>query len=243
MDFSAAPVGMEFRAFETPHLLALSLVILANLAIGLVGRSERPPLRRVVRLGLAGAILLAFCAHASWRALAGLWNVREDLPLHLCDVMALLTAWTVITRTAALFDFVYFLGIGGAAQALLASPVGIYGYPHIYFISSMLAHGAIVTAGVYLAVVEGYRPTVGSIWRVAVYAVAYTAVIFGVNLWLDSNYLFIHHKPAFPSLIDSLGPWPWYVAAIVGIALVVFHLLYLPFAWRARRHAPPSRLE
>lgn len=238
MDFSVNPVGIAFEAFGRPHLVALGLVVLANLGLLPVALTVGSAPRRSVQLGLAAAILTAFTAHTAWRVYAGLWDVRDDLPLQLCDVMAIVTAWALVSQQRFLYDFVYFLGIAGAAQALLASPVGIYGYPHLYFVCSMLSHGAMVTAGVQCAVLEGYRPTLRSLWRVAAWAIAYTVVIFGLNLWLGSNYLFIGHKPAFPSLIDSLGPWPLYVPAIVGIGLVLFHLLYLPFAlhdWR--RHA------
>jgi hypothetical integral membrane protein (TIGR02206 family) len=99
----------------------------------------------------------------------------------------------------------------------------------VYFFTSMLAHGAIVTAGVHCAVVEGYRPTWSALWRVAGAAIGYTAVIFGLNIWLGSNYMFIGRKPDFPSLIDWLGPWPWYVLSLVAIGVLVLHLLYLPF--------------
>ena len=34
------------------------------------------------------------------------------------------------------------------------------------------------------------------------------------------------------SLIDVLGPWPWYILALEGVGLVLFFLLYLPFAIR-----------
>lgn len=232
MDFSVSPVGIEFQPFDTPHLVALGLVVLANLALVPLAWTESGALRRAVRFGLAAAISAAYVSYSAWRIVSGLWDIRSDLPLHLCDVMALVTAWLLVTQHRALYDFVYFLGIAGAAQALLTAHVGIYGYPHLYFLSTMVAHGAIVTTGVHCAVVDGYRPTWQSLWRVIACATGYTAVIFGVNVWLGSNYLFIGHKPEFPSLIDWLGPWPWYVLALIAIGVVLLHLLYLPFAWR-----------
>jgi uncharacterized membrane protein YwaF len=45
-------------------------------------------------------------------------------------------------------------------------------------------------------------------------------------------------KPPTASLIDVLGPWPWYLLALEGIAFVIFFILYLPFAikdWREKR--------
>jgi len=47
--------------------------------------------------------------------------------------------------------------------------------------------------------VEGFRPTWHTLWRVARWMFAYTVAIFVLNLALGSNYLFIGHRPEFPS--------------------------------------------
>jgi len=53
----------------------------------------------------------------------------------------------------------------------------------------------------------------------------------------ESNYMFIAHKPDTPSLLDVLGPWPWYILSAEAVGLAVGLLLYLPFAlrdWKAQ---------
>jgi hypothetical integral membrane protein (TIGR02206 family) len=99
----------------------------------------------------------------------------------------------------------------------------------------------IVTTAIYMTVVEGMRPTWASIGRVLGALVIYGAAIFGLNFLIGSNYLFIAHKPEVPTLIDMLGPWPLYVLALGGIAVVMSIILYLPFAikdWLAARRGP-----
>ncbi len=237
MDFSANPVGIEFKMFGTAHLVVLGIVLTINLALVPLRRVLPEAGRRLLRLGLAVLIALPLFAHAAWRARMGFWDVRTDLPLHLCDLTALLSLALLLTRSQRLYEFVYFLGVGGALQALVTSNVGIFGFPHLYFVTSMMIHGGIITTGIYFTVVEGFRPTWRSLWRVAGWMLAYTAVIFGLNLLLGSNYLFIGHKPDFPSIIDELGPWPWYVLSLVGVGFASLLLLYTPFAlkdWWAR---------
>jgi hypothetical integral membrane protein (TIGR02206 family) len=63
------------------------------------------------------------------------------------------------------------------------------------------------------------------------------ALVGVVNWLLGSNYLFIAHKPDTPSLIDVLGPWPWYILSLEALALVLCLGLYLPYALRDRRIA------
>ena len=65
-------------------------------------------------------------------------------------------------------------------------------------------------------------------------------VVLCINLavvLIGSNYLFIARKPDTASLIDVLGPWPWYILSIEVMGVVVCLILYLLFAirnWRAR---------
>jgi hypothetical integral membrane protein (TIGR02206 family) len=237
VDFRAYPVGIDFEMFGPPHLVVLGIVLVINLSLaplrGVLGEAGR----RYFRFGLAVLIAVSFVAVAVWRALVGFWTLLWDLPLHLCDLTALLSIALLLTRNRRLYEFVYFLGIGGALQALVTSNVGMYGYPHLYFFSSMIIHGGIITTGLYFTVVEGYRPTWRSLWRVAGWMLAYTAAIFVLNLLIGSNYLFIGRQPDFPSIIDQLGPWPWYVLSLIGVGFASLLILYLPFAlkdWRDR---------
>jgi hypothetical integral membrane protein (TIGR02206 family) len=62
-------------------------------------------------------------------------------------------------------------------------------------------------------------------------------VVGGINAVLGSNYLFIAHKPDAQTLLDVLGPWPWYILSMEVIGLVVFVLLYLPFWLRPSRQS------
>jgi uncharacterized membrane protein YwaF len=53
--------------------------------------------------------------------------------------------------------------------------------------------------------------------------------------------MFIAHKPETASLMDMLGPWPWYILSLELVGLAVSLLLYSPFGlkdWRDRMHAP-----
>ena len=65
---------------------------------------------------------------------------------------------------------------------------------------------------------------VKAFWGVQVYAVG----IVLLNLLLGSNYFYIMRKPPTASLLDYLGPWPWYILVCEGIVLVLFLLVYAP---------------
>ena len=92
-----------------------------------------------------------------------------------------------------------------------------------------------------MTAVEKFRPYPKSLLRVAVVMNLYMLAVFIVNSLLGSNYLYIMHKPETASLIDVLGPWPWYILSIEAIGVAICLLLYLPFFLKdlaARRPKP-----
>ena len=161
------------------------------------------------------------------------------LPLHLCSVFVFLSAYMLVTKSYTIYEYAYFLGIAGASQALLTPDAGMYGFPHFRAFQVMISHGAIITAAVFMTLVEGYRPTWQSLKRVLIGGNIYMAVIFVFNLLIGSNYLFIAHKPETASLMDVLPDWPIYIIFIEMIGILVSILLYAPFLWAdlRKKHA------
>lgn len=54
---------------------------------------------------------------------------------------------------------------------------------------------------------------------------------------IGNNYLFVADKPDFPTLLDALGPWPWYILQLELVGFAILFLLYIPFLikdWRAK---------
>ena len=43
------------------------------------------------------------------------------------------------------------------------------------------------------------------------------------------DYLFLRRPPLHPSLLDFMGPWPWYLVSAAALAIVLFALLQAPF--------------
>lgn len=222
--------GDPFVLFGRPHLAALGLVAALNLGFVVVrlarGKHEYP----LVRASLA-AVLLAneFTWHA-WNWHYRQWSIDTMLPLHLCSLNIFLSSIMLLTRSYRLYEIIYFTGIGGALQALLTPDLGIHGYPHYRFFQTFISHGALVSAALYMTLVEGYRPTWGSVKRVIIIMPGYMALVGVVNWLTGGNYLFLARKPSFPTLLDLLGPWPWYILGVIGIGVTVISALYIPFA-------------
>jgi hypothetical integral membrane protein (TIGR02206 family) len=172
-----------------------------------------------------------------WNYAVGLWTIQTMLPLQVCSLLVWFGALMLVTKNYRIYEFMYLMGIGGATQVLATPDLGIYGFPHYRFFQTFTSHGLIVTAAIYMTVVEGFRPTWKSLLRVAIWMNIYVVIIYFVNTSLGSNYLMINFKPNVPSLLTLLPPWPIYVLYMELIGVITFLLLYLPFIikdWRAR---------
>jgi len=223
--------GDPFILFGTAHLTALGIIVVINILAVFWGRKASDESRKRFRWALAGLLIMDEFLWHLWNFTTGQWTLQTMLPLHLCSVFVFLSAYMLVTKSYTIYEYAYFLGIAGASQALLTPDAGIYGFPHFRAFQVMISHGSIITAAVFMTLVEGYRPTWQSLKRVLIGGNLYMAVIFVFNLLIGSNYLFIAHKPATASLMDVLPPWPIYIVFIELIGVVVSLLLYIPFFW------------
>jgi hypothetical integral membrane protein (TIGR02206 family) len=231
--------GPGFVLFSASHLSTLLVVALVILALTqFKGKDEA--IRKRVRWILAITLWLAEACWHIWNYVNGTWTIQTMLPLHMCSVLIWLAGFMLIFKNYSIYEFVYFLGIGGALQALLTPEVGIYGLPHFRYIQTFTSHGLLVGAGVYMTVVEGFRPTWKSIPRIFAISNIYMVIIFFVNSAIGSNYLMINGKPPMATIMDALPAWPWYIPWLEVIALITCLLLYLPFMIKDWRSKPIS---
>lgn len=230
--------GAPFELFGTAHLIALGIIACAGLAIPYLRNVLGERGQKTFRYVVGTALVLSELSYHIWAVYWGVWTAQTMLPLHLCSVFVWLTAYMLFTRNYAIYELAYFLGIGGALQALLTPDANQYGFPHYRAVQTFFAHGLLVLIPIYMTVVEGFRPTLQSFKRVVIWTNIYMIAIFFLNLAIGSNYLYIAHKPEFPTLLDTLAPWPWYILELEVIGLVILFPLYLPFLikdWAAKR--------
>ena len=223
--------GQPFVLFGGPHLAALALVAALNLGWLVFGPDLSSSARLLLRATMAAGLLANEAVYHLWTLSNRQWTARTMLPLHVCSLLVYLTAFLLVSGNAYAYEFCYFVGVGGALQALLTPDAGRYGFPHVRFFTTFISHALLFSAPLYLTLVEGYRPGWSSIARVSLELVALAVVVGLINWRLGSNYMYLMRPPDTPSLIDRLGPWPWYLLSLFAIALATFALLYLPFAF------------
>lgn len=229
--FTADYKGGAFELFGPTHFAALGALVLINLFLFRY-KDASDGTKSKVRWRLALILWINEFAWHYWNYSTGRWTIQTMLPLHLCSLLVWTGAWMLVTKSYRIYEFMYFMGISGAIQALATPDLGIYGFPHFRFFQTFLSHGLIVTSAIYMTVVEGFRPTWKSMLRVFVWTNIYAGVVYYINTLIGSNYLMINHRPETPSLLDLLPDWPVYIIymELLGIACIL--LLYLPFVMK-----------
>jgi len=220
-----------FHLFSTGHLAVLAAVPVFAVLLALFERS-RPQSARTIRLVLALLLIATTAVHYGSYVARGEAIFPRHLPLELCDASLWLTAVMLVWFRPALFDVAYYWALGGASMALLTPNLSETNYFEAFeFFSS---HGLTVAAVLYLVWTGQARPRRGSVMR-AMIAVNAMAVVAGtMDYFFGTDYMYLRAKPVQATLLDVLGPWPWYILSTEFVGLALFLLLYLPY-WRAKR--------
>ena len=215
--------------FGPDHLLIITFFILFNLSFFWLRKIKSERFRSRMRLGMAITLLLFEAAWQIWRITLGEWNIRENLPLHMCSLFLFINSIMVITRSKTLYEFSYCLGIGSGLMAFLTPDPGPYGLWHFVPVQTIFGHGLLVTLTIYMTIVEGFRPRWSSIPRTFLFGLTALLCSYVVNVFLGSNYMFTMGKPASASLLDLLGPYPWYLLSMAGVGLTIMVVLVSPW--------------
>lgn len=232
------PLG-QMPAYGGAHLTMLALLVLAALCLVLWAR--RTPAARVERvLRGAGWVLLANAVFWTvWGVMPWAWNIDESLPLHYSDALRFLVPLALITRAPWAVVVSWFWGLTLNMQSVLTPDVNYFVWVPLEFLEYWLAHGAGVLAPVVLVWGLGIRPT----WRGygAAYAVTvgWAALAMTGNALTGANYGYLNRAPSGPSLLDVLGPWPWYLLVEAVLIAAVWALMTLPWTLRDRRAGTP----
>ena len=168
--------------------------------------------------------------------------LAQSLPLQLCDVAIFVTAAALWARAPLLVEVTYFWGLAGTLQALLTPdlPQHFPSYPYFQY---YIAHGGVVASALLLVVGLRIHPRPGSLLRMAAVTLAYVALVGVVDAITGADYMYLRAKPPSATLLDVLGPWPWYLLGATAIGLVLFAVLDAPFriSREAVRSAPLTR--
>lgn len=229
-----------FTPYGASHGGAVLVLLVGAVALVWAGRRgrERDPDDRLGKT-LALVVLAATLPLQVLYFTPGYWDLQRTLPIQLCDLASLASAYALWTHRRWAAGLTYYWGLFLTTQAILTPDLDA-DFPDPVFLLFWVMHVGTVWAAVYLVWGRGVVPD----WRTYRTAVAVTAtwvvVVLGLNAALGTNYGFLNRKPATTTALDLLGPWPWYVVAEVAIIAVVWALATWPWVRSSSRRMPES---
>jgi hypothetical integral membrane protein (TIGR02206 family) len=228
------------RQFSPPHLAALAVLAAASVVSVWAARRNRitPAHCRLLAL----LILAAWVGEYVADAINGTYTARYTLPLQLTDAISATAVIALWTRKRLAVELLYFWSLGASLQALVTPDLG-QSFPSIYYFTYFVYHiGAVVAA---LMLVFGCRiyPRRRAALKAFAATLAWAAVAGIGDVLTDGNYMYLRAKPIHNSLLNVMGPWPWYIATTAALALAILLVLQV-IADEVRRldpgEVPPS---
>lgn len=216
------------------HLAAVIAMVAASALLVREARCRGPRWRRAAARVLAVMILLAYLAEHATYMTRDIWTVRTNLPLHLSDavtLVAVLALWRPQSRI--LVELLYFWAFSASLQAVLTPGVG-QPFPDVLYFTYFGTHAGVIVAACLLVLGFGGYPRAGAVARVLGVTAALAVAAGVANMITGGNYMFLRATPPRDSLLDLMGPWPWYVLGGAALGVAMFLVLDL-VAERLRR--------
>ena len=226
---------IPFHLWGASHGIPVLFFIILGTIIILYGQrlTNRQAQKRLLLI-ISFIPFVSFCLFVMMQIATGVFSIKNDLPIFICRFLAL-TAPIVYWKENKFWTGVfYFWILAGTLNAVITADLR-FDYPHWNYFIYFAMHCALIILPIYYCVVLKHRIALKDLWNGYWTANVFILVTMIINFTIESNYMFTREKPLVASLLDHLGPWPWYIVAVQFIALVLFGLLYLPFLRRNKQ--------
>ena len=215
----------KFILFSNEHLITVGIGFISCILLVFLGffTEKKATFAKIVAIAVLGVKIaeLLFRHHYYGE------TVAELLPLHLCPIVIILSIFMMFFHSEVLFQPVYFWSIGAFFAILM--PDIRDGMSNFASQSFFITHFFILFSTAYAFVHFRFRPTKAGFLCSFLLLVTLAFIMYFVNNKLGTNFLYVNHPPVTKSLMDFMGPWPYYIFSIAGIDIAISFFMYLPF--------------
>jgi hypothetical integral membrane protein (TIGR02206 family) len=188
------------------------------------------------RFGQGYAVLLAGC-YGGVKIYTALSAPRlvDTVPLQLSDLAAVAVVCALWSRREWAFALSYYWCLSLSTQALVSPVFTGPDFPDRQFLAFWGLHVLVIWAAIYLTWGVGLRPTWHGYRVAVVVTLSWVAVTMTFNSAANTNYGYLNRTPDTGSILDLLGPWPWYLAPEIALIALVWALMTWPWNRRPQR--------
>jgi len=229
--------GLGFQHFDSTHLVWLAAFVVVTVLCCFWYRkldaAEKDRWKKVV------AILLVADELFKLAILFIGGNYEWDyLPLHLCSINIFLIVYHAWKPSELLGQFLYTICIPGALAALLFPSWAALPATNGMHIHSFTIHILLAMYPIVLTAAGEIKPQIKRIPRCMLLLVCMAAVVLGVNLLLDTNFMFLMYAEQSNPLLWFEKNWGNHLLGfpvIIAAVLAVMNLPWLIFQKRKRK--------
>lgn len=224
--------GPDFQLFGLGHCLAILATVLTGIGLTRYARSEPDEkILKRVRYTMAGLLVMAvgldpILTLARYGTGEMGWGLVVDssLPLYLCDVVSVILAVALVTKSQRLAEIGYLWGCAGTVQGLITPTLWFDGNT-IEFYVFFLQHGGVPVAAVFLIWGLKIYPQKGAWVRALYWSWGYMAIVMTINGIIGKNYGFLNGLPEVHTLFSYMGPYPFCLITLQAIAFFLYYVL------------------
>lgn len=215
----------KFILFSNEHLITVGIGFISCILLVFLGffTEKKATFAKIVAIAVLGVKI----AELLFRHYYYGETVAELLPLHLCPIVIILSIFMMFFHSEVLFQPVYFWSIGAFFAILM--PDIRDGMSNFASQSFFITHFFILFSTAYAFVHFRFRPTKVGFLCSFLLLVTLAFIMYFVNNKLGTNFLYVNHPPVTKSLMDFMGPWPYYIFSLAGIDIAISFFMYLPF--------------
>ena len=221
----------NFYMWSTIHLITIFIIFVVIISL-FYFREFLQPHRHMIRITMGWTLIFSRLSLDFWYITTGQWSLQTSLPFELCSIASILCAIMLFTKNRHLFEIFYFIALAGAIQAILTPDLN-FGFPQYRYIQFFIDHLLLIISPLIMIVLYGFTITRKSLIKSFLALNCIAIIIYFVNVLFSSNYMFLRRKPMSGSLLDLLGPYPYYILSLEVVSLIIFIVLYIPFTWKS----------
>ena len=221
--------GSELSTFEYLGPLLIGLLVLITFYFLRNKLSTKTKRLIIVILGTTLAISeisdkIYVYVHLGWHF--------DMISLHLCSISAVLGVYLIFFNpNEKVFGVFFFWSLQGAIQALLQPTVTV-GTEYYKYWQFFTHHVILVVLPITFMYFNNWIPRFKDLVRSYVWLVIVSLPVMVFNTFTGTGYMFISlghdARPTTGSILDYLGPFPYYIITLSALAFVLFYITYLP---------------
>jgi hypothetical integral membrane protein (TIGR02206 family) len=220
----------EFTAYGPSHWAVIAVFAIGAVLLVWGGRRQTDGQARLLGRILGALTALIYAAILVYVLIP---PTLDSVPLQLTDLATVVGAYALWSQKQWAYALTYYWGLVLSTQALISPALQSPDFPHYQFLAFWAIHLMVVWAAIYLTWGRGMRPHWRDFRLAVVVTVGWAVVTFTFNRITGTNYGFLNRKPSTASLLDVMGPWPWYV--FVGAAMIVLVWVMMTWPWERMR--------